>query len=165
MIKKLCGLLMACGLLITANAQDNKQSLFAEKELNLSLSTDYNVNNGFDTPYDFNLSVGAGYYITKYVGISTTVPFRTSNDFVLNNVIAGLDFRVPLAKRLAIVVSPQARYNWDAARITPRLQTTLEYRFNSKIGVFVGGSYNLLGFGDYKGGTFGTEGGIRFNLF
>ena len=155
---------MACAL-FTAAAQDNTNnqvsSLFNANELSVSLST----TTDFSSDYRANVTVGADYYVTKNLGLSLLAPvYLEDGGNVLDNVSAGLSFRVPVPKleNVALVARGLANYNWDDDKWGGVLGGYAELRLNHKWGVFVGGDYAFENLSDkFDDGSWLFSAGIR----
>ena len=66
-------------------------TLFNGNELAVSLSSGYVVDPAaaFQQDYNLNLTAGASYFVNKYVGVETAVPFYLSDAVAVSEVQAG----------------------------------------------------------------------------
>lgn len=187
--KWIVGTLCALALVTSAFAADTTatakttattqtaSSLFNAGELGLSLSSAYDVGaastvNGktlFQQPYNFNLSAGAFWFPWRNLGFEASVPFYQTKGVSVDEVQAGLVFRVPLSystpilKNLAPYVGVDGVYNWqDSTKWSYVGRAGLEARLNAKWGVFAEGTYRNDDFSNWSQGAVGLRGGIHF---
>jgi opacity protein-like surface antigen len=137
-------------------------SLFNAGEVGVSLSSGYNVDRAaaFQQDYTVNVSAGLFYFPTRNLGFEANVPFYQTDGVSVDEVQAGLLLRVPLARTLPVLrnlapyVGLGGVYNWDAYdKWAYVAKGGLEYRLNSKWGVFVEGQYRNSDFNLDRGQT------------
>lgn len=152
MIKYTLSLLTALGLLcVSASGQTTAPvSLYNANELSIGLGTGYQVQGGFSDNYTFNLTAQASYYPFKYLGIATELPFYTGDGVSVREVGLSLIGRVPVYKGLAFQTSLGSYYAWEAKEFNYFVEPALQYRFNPKWGVTVGGQYRIADFKDFS---------------
>ena len=172
MKKFILSLLFVLGLFV-AQAQTN-QSLFAAKELSLSLGTgyvaDYNVTSvkdAFADEYEFNLTAGAQYFVTRHFGIEAALPFYQTKGVSVSEVSFGGVARLPLPTKVVVLrnlapyVGLGAVYGWQAEEHwTYVAKLGLEWRFNPKWGFFAEGQYRNVDF-KFDNGATTAYGGLR----
>ena len=160
------------GTVVQATKAENT-SLFNAGEVGLSLSSGYNVDRSapFQKDYSVNLTAGAFYFPLRNVGFEVNVPFYQSQGVSANEVQFGVLLRVPLSKSTDILrnISPYVgiggAYNWIAAEdVSYLVKAGVEYRFNSKWGVFGEGQYRHNEFSNFDLGSGQTslQGGLKF---
>jgi hypothetical protein len=153
-------------------------SLFNAGEVGLSLSTGYDVgaansiNSGKDLygePYTFNLSAGAFYFPLRNVGFEVNVPFYQTSGVSVDEVSAGVLFRLPLSSETAILknISPyvglSAVYNWQDVQDWAYIgKAGVEFRFNKKWGVFAEAQYRNHELEKLGEGSLSAQGGLKF---
>lgn len=168
MMKYIVTLVTACALSISTMAQDKApESLFNSNELGVSLSTAYTVENGEFGAYDFNLQVGTSYFFTKNFGVEAVLPFYTKEGVVVREVSAGLLARVPVTRSLAPYLGAGSVYVWgDGQDFNYYAKAGVEFRTNSKWGVFTEGLYRVLDFDNssLKNGAWSFNVGVRLNF-
>jgi opacity protein-like surface antigen len=175
MMKFILTSVLALCLAVSAVAATNQSgSLFNAKELQLNLGTSYvvdyqasSVGEAFASPYDFNLSVGAAYYPWRNLGLEAWVPFYQTKGLAFSEVQAGLVFRLPLAKEVAVFknIAPYVglggAYNWEQDQEwTYIAKVGAEWRFNKKWGLFAEGQYRNQDF-DWGNGATTIAGGLK----
>ena len=122
-------------------------SLYNGNELAVSLGSGYVIDPAaaFEQDYNFNLTAGASYFLTKYVGVEAAVPFYLQDAVAVSEVQGGLLFRLPLEtvttlpllKNVAPYVGASAVYNWETAQDWAYIgKAGFEARLNSKWGIF-----------------------------
>lgn len=125
-------------------------SLFNAGEFGVSLGTGYTLDTSalFNDEYTFNLNAGAFWFPFRNVGFEAVVPFYQTKGVSVDEVQAGVVFRLPLAKttpvfrNVAPYVGLGAVYNWDTEQDWAYVaKAGLDVRFNPKWGVFVEGNY------------------------
>jgi hypothetical protein len=146
----------ALALITSAFAADtNNASLFNAGEVGLSLGTGYVVDPdaAFQSEYTFNLNAGAFWFPFRYLGAEVNVPFYQTTGVSVDEVQAGLLFRLPLAKEVvffknfAPYVGAGAVYNWQAEddKVLEEWayvgKVGLELRLNKHWGFAVEGQY------------------------
>jgi len=151
-------------------------SLFNAGEVGLSLSTGYDVGaantiNGetlFGEPYTFNLTAGAFWFPFRNVGVEANVPFYQTKGVSVDEVQAGLLFRLPLSEDKAILknVAPYVGlggvYNWNDAQDWAYIaKVGTEVRLNKKWGIFAEGQYRNHEFQNWGNGAVSVQGGLR----
>lgn len=151
-------------------------SLFNAGEFGLSLSSGYDVGaantvNGktlFSQPYSFNLSAGAFYFPWRNVGFEANVPFYQTKGVSVDEVQAGLLFRLPLSKEtpilknLAPYVGVSGVYNWHDVQDWAYIgKVGVEARLNKKWGIFAEGQYRNYEFQNWGQGSVSVQGGLR----
>jgi hypothetical protein len=151
-----------------ASASDTN-SLFKGNEFSLSLRSGYNVNafgaqkvsEAFAAPYNFNLSAGAQYYVTKYLGFEANVPFYQSQGVSFSEVQAGVLARLPVFHYLAPYAGVGGGYNWiDKDNFSYIAKAGIEARLNKGWGVFVESNYRNRDF-NFEKGAVTVNGGLR----
>lgn len=187
--KWIVGTLVAVALLIpsygnaqnttvaTTPTQTQSTSLFNAGELGLSLGTAYDVGaasqvNGktlFNNPYTFNISGGVFYFPWRNLGFEANVPFYQTKGVSVDEVQAGILFRVPLAeetpffKSLAPYIGLDGVYNWQTVQDWAYIaKAGLEFRFNRKWGLFAEGNYRNYELSNWSQGEVSVRGGLRF---
>jgi outer membrane protein W len=176
---------MALVLATSAVASDTN-SLFKANEFSLTASSGYIVDTAkaFDADYTANLSVGAGYFLTKNFGIDASVPLYQTDGVSVNEVQASLVARLPLQTpivQIAPYIGFGAIYSWDANtdeysyRVRRKTVTAqyddqewayvarlgIEGRINSKWGVFAEGQYRNADFESWQDGSVKVIAGLR----
>lgn len=151
-------------------------SLFNAGEVGLSLSTGYDVGAAnavkgstlFNQPYNFNLTAGAFYFPWRNVGLEANVPFYQTKGVSVDEVQAGLLFRLPLSsdkvilKNVAPYVGLGGVYNWNNAQDWAYVaKVGTEVRLNKKWGVFAEGQYRNHEFQNWGQGAVSVQGGLR----
>lgn len=122
-------------------------SLFNAGEFGVSIGSGYVIDPAaaFEQDYNFNLTAGASYFLTKYLGAEVNVPFYLSDAVSVSEVQAGLLLRLPLetvtdfalVKNVAPYVGASAVYNWETAQNWAYIgKAGVEARLNSKWGIF-----------------------------
>lgn len=169
-----CALLLATSA-FAATAPTNaaptvqQASLFNAGELGMSLGTAYTVNRAdpFNQPYDLNINVGAFYFPWRNLGFEVNVPVYQTKGVSVDEVQAGFLFRVPLAKTATFwrSVSPYAGvsgvYNWQTVQNWAYIgKAGVEFRYNSKVGLFFEGQYRNADF-QWNNGQTSIVGGLR----
>jgi len=152
-----------------AQTEVQQSSLFNGDEVGLSLSTGYVVDRStpFEGDYTFNLTAGAFYFPTRYLGLEANVPFYQTDGVSVDEVQAGVLFRLPLGtttplfKNVAPYVGVGGVYNWDANDKWAYIaKGGIEVRLNSKWGVFAEGQYRNNDF-TWQDGVTSVQGGLR----
>jgi outer membrane protein W len=172
MMKFIKTLILALALVLPTFASDS--SLFNANELSVSLGTSYTVDyhvtsvkDAFAQPYDFNLNVGAQYFLTRNLGVEANLPFYQTKGVSFSEVQAGLVFRLPLSsstpilKSIAPYVGVGGVYNWVEDQSWAYVgKAGVEFRLNKKWGVFSEAQYRNT---DFKWGNGATSiaGGLR----
>jgi len=191
--KIVAGMFLAIALVTTAFAADTavkatnapvavqtvstpSTSLFNANEFGLSLSSGYDVGaanqvNGktlFTQPYTFNLTAGAFYFPWRNVGFEANVPFYQTKGVSVDEVQAGLLFRLPLSKEtpilkdLAPYIGIGGVYNWHDEQNWAYIgKVGAEFRLNKKWGVFAEGQYRNSEFSNWGQGAVSIQGGLR----
>lgn len=151
-------------------AEVQPESLFNSDELGLSLSTGYVVDRSapFQGDYTFNLTAGAFYFPTRYLGLEANVPFYQTDGVSVDEVQAGVLLRLPLGSSTPLFrnVAPYAGvggvYNWEATdKWAYVAKAGVEVRLNSKWGVFAEGQYRNDDF-TWENGATSVQGGLKF---
>jgi outer membrane protein W len=146
-------------------------SLFNGNEFGLSLSSAYVVDRSapFQKDYSANLTVGASYFPSRYLGFEANLPVYQSAGSSIDEVQSGLIIRLPLAttipllRNIAPYIGAGGVYNWDTAQNWAYIgKTGVEVRINNKWGVFFEGQYRNNQFSDMSKGSTAIAGGIRF---
>lgn len=167
------GLMAMFGVATSSIAADDG-GYFNAKELSVSIGSSYvadyhvdNVADAFAQPYDFNLTAGAQFFPYRNFGFEVNVPFYQTKGVSVSEVNAGLLFRLPLSKTAPVLksVAPYVgfggSYNWDAPEVwTYVAKAGVEWRLNSKWGLFTEAQYRNAGFNWDKGAT-AVAGGIK----
>ena len=151
-------------------------SLFNAGELGLSLSTGYDVGvankvngqNLFGKPYSVNLTAGAFYFPWRYVGVEANVPFYQTKGVSVDEIQAGLLFRLPLSsgtpilKNIAPYIGVGGVYNWiDPQQYAYLGKVGAEVRLNKNWGVFAEGNYRNNEFSNWDQGSVSVQGGLK----
>jgi hypothetical protein len=148
-------------------------SLFNAGEVGLNLSTGYVVDwsEPFSKDYTFNLSAGAFWFPWRNVGFEANVPFYQSTGVSISEVNAGLLFRVPLAKEMAVFkcfapyVGVGGAYDWNANSEWAYVgKAGLEFRTNKKWGIFAECQFRNDSFSEWNTGETSFQGGLRLAL-
>ena len=154
MKKTLLALATVCGLLFSANAQDNK--LFADREVSLLLFSGYDLNQD----YDLNGSLGFQMYPTRNFGASVTVPLYRTDGVIVDQASFALLARLPLG-----IVSPYvgagARFNWEENRWNPVVHAGVEARISQHFGAFGQFSWQPTEFGNWGDAKSSVEVGLN----
>lgn len=153
-------------------------SLFNAGEVGLSLSTGYDLGAAntitggkslYGQPYAFNLSAGAFYFPLRNVGFEVNVPFYQTKGVSLDEVSAGVLFRLPLSsttpilKNISPYVGASAVYNWQETQKWAYIgKAGVEVRLNSKWGVFAEAQYRNHELDNWGNGAVGAQGGLKF---
>ncbi len=147
-------------------------TLFNAGELGVSLASGYVVQTdaAFQQDYNFNLTAGASYFATKNFGIEANVPFYLSDAVVVSEVQAGLLARLPLEsvtdfallKGVAPYLGFGVVYNWETAQNWAYIaKGGVEFRLNSKWGVFGEYQYRTEDFKNYDQGEHRVVAGLK----
>jgi opacity protein-like surface antigen len=171
-MKKLIVLLTCmAAFAVTAIAADtNSTSLFNAGEVGLSLGSGYTVDraDAFKDPYAMNLQAGAFWFPWRNLGIEADVPFYSTKGLSVQEVQAGVVFRLPLSKTTPVLknIAPYLGvggvYNWETAENWAYVgKVGAEFRFNKKWGVFAEGQYRNVDF-DWNAGQTSVVGGLKF---
>jgi hypothetical protein len=176
MMKKITTILtMVMALTFGAYAGDTN-SLFNAKEVGLTLSSGYDVGsaneiNGdtlFSDRYNFNLTAGAFWFPTRLLGVEFNVPFYNTTGVSVDEVQAGVLFRLPLSrstvilKNIAPYVGVGGVYNWHDEQDWSYIgKVGTEFRLNKKWGVFTEGQYRNFEFDNWSQGALSLQGGLR----
>lgn len=162
---------LACAAALTTSVM--AESLYNAGELGVSLSSGYVVDPSqpFNDDYVFNLSGGAFWFPIRNLGVEANVPFYQTKGVSVDEVQAGLLFRVPLAKDVAVFknfapyLGLGAVYAWDAAeQWAYNAKVGVEFRTNKKWGVFVEGQYRNFEFKNWGNGETTLQGGLKLVL-
>jgi hypothetical protein len=157
-------------------------SLFNAGELGLSLASGYDLGTAdsvvksggkastlFGNPYTFNLNAGAFWFPWRNLGFEANIPFYQTKGVSVDEVQAGLLFRLPLAKETPILknlspyVGASAVYNWNDAQDWAYIgKAGVEFRTNKKWGVFVEAQYRNYEFQNWGQGAVSLNGGLKF---
>lgn len=175
-MKKLIVLtLTTLALAFTVQAVDTN-SLFNAKEVGVTLSTGYDVGaasevNGqtaFSAPYNFNLSAGAFWYPWRMLGFEANVPFYNTKGVSVDEVQAGLLFRLPLSRstpflrNFAPYIGVGGVYNWQDQQDWAYVgKVGTEFRLNKKWGIFAEGQFRNNTLDDFKKGAVSIQGGLK----
>ena len=150
-------------------------SLFNAGEFGLSLASAYDLGaagslNGstvFNQQYTFNLNAGVFYFPWRNVGFEANVPFYQTKGVSVDEVQAGVLFRLPLSsetpvlKNLSPYIGVGGVYNWNADERWAYIgKAGLELRLNKKWGVFTEGQYRNNNF-EWEKGAVSINGGLR----
>lgn len=169
------------GTTVQTTAVESK-SLFNAGEFGLSLATGYDLGSAdavvatggnptqlFGEPYTFNLNAGVFYFPWRNLGFEANVPFYQTKGVSVDEVSAGLLFRLPLAKETPILrnISPyvgaSAVYNWQDEQDWAYIgKAGVEFRTNKKWGVFVEAQYRNYEFQNWGQGAVSLNGGLKF---
>lgn len=151
-------------------------SLFNAGEIGLTLGTGYDVGaantvNGkslFGNPYNVNLTAGAFYFPWRNVGFEANVPFYQTKGISVDEIQAGVLFRLPLSstkvilKNTAPYLGVGGVYSWhDQQNWAYIAKVGTEVRLNKHWGVFVEGQFRNDEFHDMSQGAVSVQGGIR----
>jgi hypothetical protein len=157
----------------TVKAPATANALFNANEYGISVATAYTVDraNAFKQAYSQNLSVGAFYFPSKYVGFEANVPLYQSSGVSVNEVQAGALLRVPLSqntpvlKNVALYGGLGGAYNWQEAQDWSYIaKAGAEVRVNSGWGLFAEAQYRNYQFQELNNGQTSLNGGIRFKF-
>jgi hypothetical protein len=114
------------------------------------------------------LTAGVFYFPWRNVGFEANVPVYQTKGVSIDEVQAGLLFRLPLSKDTAILknISPYAGlggvYNWnDQQDLAYIAKVGTEFRLNKKWGVFAEGQYRNYEFQNWGNGAVSVQGGIK----
>jgi hypothetical protein len=158
------------------------KSLFNAGEFGLSLASGYDLGTAdtvvasggkastlFGNPYTFNLNAGVFYFPWRNLGFEANVPFYQTKGVSVDEVSAGLLFRLPLAKETPILrnISPyvgaSAVYNWQDEQDWSYIgKAGVELRLNKKWGVFTEAQYRNYEFKNWGNGAVSITGGLKF---
>lgn len=173
-MKKLISLI-ACvfcaAFLITSTvaADTNNAALFNKNEIGMTLGSTVNLDRAasFHQVDSYNLNVGAFWYPVRNVGFEASVPLYYSTGQAVQEVEAGVRFRLPLSsttfilKNLSPYVGVDGVYNWQTAQAWAYVgKVGVEARLNKKWGLFVEGQYRNADF-DFSNGQFSVGTGLR----
>lgn len=173
-MKKLLTLLAGafCAVLLSTStmaATEENPSLFNAGEVGLSIGSGYTVDRAaaFQQEYKLNFNAGVFYFPFRYLGVEANVPFYNEDSVAVQEVQAGLLFRLPLAKstpilrNLAPYVGIGGVYNWQTEQDWAYIgKVGLDVRLNKKWGVFVEGQYRNSDF-EWNDGQTSLNGGLK----
>lgn len=166
--------LIVCMTVLTMSAfaaDTNSSSLFNAGEVGLALSSGYVVDTSkaFSDHYSANLSVGTFWFPYRNVGVEANVPFYSTDGVSVSEIQAGLLFRLPLSSTIPVFksISPYVGiggvYNWHTDSSWAYIgKVGVEYRFNSKWGVFAEGQYRNSQLSNLDKGRTSIQGGLKF---
>jgi outer membrane protein W len=104
------------------------------------------------------------YFPTKHLGLEASVPFYSTKGVSVSEVQAGVLARLPLggiASRFSPYVGLGTAYSWQTdAQWAYVAKAGVEFRINSKIGLFTEGQYRDADL-NFKQGETSLKGGIR----
>ena len=170
-----CALLLATSA-FAADTNAASTSLYNAQEFGLSIGSGYGLGPAgsikdvsvFGKPYSLNFNAGAFYFPWRNVGIEANVPFYQSKGVSLDEVQAGLLFRLPLAKTTPVFknISPYVGvggvYNWQTAQDWAYIaKVGTEVRLNKKWGLFVEGQYRNFEVQNFNQGAVSLNGGLH----
>jgi opacity protein-like surface antigen len=151
LITAIAGIVMAALLMTSTMAADtNSPSLFNKNEIGLTLGSTVNLDAAanYHAVDSYNLNLGAFWFPTRNLGFEASVPLYYSTGQSIQEVNAGLLWRLPLAKdtvilkNLAPYVGLGGVYNWQTAQNWAYVgKVGVEARLNKKWGLFVEGQY------------------------
>lgn len=129
-----------------AGNNTNSTSYFNGNELSVFTSSSYQFDNGFSKEYDFNLNVGAKYFVNRYLGLEAGLPIYNTHNVSIDRVSAALVTRLPI-KSIAPYGAFGSTYLWNSEDFTYFLKGGLEWRpFNPKWGLFGEYQYSVKDF-------------------
>lgn len=169
LITMIAGIVMSAMLMTSTLAADtNSTSLFNSGEVALTLGSTVNVDKEANFhPESYNLNVGASYFVTRNFGLEASVPLYYSTGQAIQEVNAGLVFRLPLSKdtivlkNLAPYVGLGGVYNWQTAQNWAYVgKFGVEARLNKKWGLFVEAQYRNSDF-DWADGQTSVGTGLK----
>jgi outer membrane protein W len=150
---------LAFALTATASASNtNTNSLFNANELSLTASAAGELKGQNLT----SIGVGAGYFVTKNLGLEATVPVYKTDGSTVQDVSVGGVVRVPVLRYFAPYLRAGADYNWERQAWSEYAGLGVEARLNSKWGVYGGVNYVVSSPSNYKAGTWTPTVGARF---
>lgn len=172
---------VTAGTAVQTTAVENT-SLFNAGEFGLSLASGYDLGTAdsvvasggkastlFGNPYTFNLNAGVFYFPYRNLGFEANVPFYQTKGVSVDEVSAGVLFRLPLAKTTPVFrnISPyvgaSAVYNWqDEQNWSYIAKAGVEVRLNSKWGIFTEAQYRNYEFKNWGQGATSLNGGLKF---
>lgn len=159
-MKKILSLILvtALGFAALSASASETNSLFNANELSLTASASTTLKSHELT----SLNAGVGYFVTKNFGVEANVPVYRTQGTSIQNVNFGGVFRVPLFRHVAPFIRAGADYNWQSKDWLEYAGGGIEFRVNSKWGVFGDANYQIHGFNNYQHGTWFPRAGVRF---
>jgi len=145
-------------------------SLFNSGEFGLSIGSGYTLDKAalFNADYTFNLNAGAFWFPWRNFGFEAIVPFYQTTAVSVDEVQAGMLFRLPLAettpvlRSLAPYVGLGGVYNWDTVQDWAYIaKIGLDIRFNPKWGIFLEGAYRNFELRNWSDGQTTIAGGLK----
>lgn len=145
-------------------------SLFNANEVGVSLATSYAVDRSrlFEDAYTLNINAGAFWFPTRNLGFEVNVPFYQTSGPSVDEVQAGVLFRLPLARTtfllssLAPYVGVDAVYNWETPQAWAYIgKVGLEVRLNPKWSIFAEGQFRNNQLSNWNNGQTSVNGGLK----
>jgi hypothetical protein len=183
-----CAFTIASGIATTSHAADtvvtapagwvavDNTSLYNAGELGVSVGTSYttgeankvNGKNLFHEPYTLNFNAGVFYFPYRNLGFDVNVPFYQTKGVSVDEVQAGLVFRLPLSKSTFILknlspyVGVDAVYNWNSEQSWAYIgKVGTEVRLNKSWGIYVEANYRNYEFKNWGQGETSLGGGLH----